>query len=403
VDILTEIPGRQATIALAQRAVFDLSADVRATAIRALRERPLRDSRDVFLRAMRYPWAPAADHAAEALAALGDQEAVPYLVAQLKQPDPTAPYCVGKYVVVQEVVRANHLNNCLLCHPPAFQGGEPCLGLDPVVTIPSTPALVSAAGTIARTFGSHGYGASTSLVPTRAPLLIRGDVTYLRQDFSVQQPVLQPLVPGQLQRFDYLVRTRLITAAEWKQASKVDHKDDYQQREAVLFALRSLTNKDAGKSTEAWRELYPRAELEVEAEKLTRELLQSSPDRREVVLKRLRDTKGLVHTVALANAIPSLKGAFQEKAREALIERMARMTPATLRDKFGDEDAEVRQAAILATVRKDDKQYVPDLIALFEESDPVISRTAQVGLTLLSGKELHSPQEWRDWWKKQTP
>ncbi|HKB41563.1 MAG TPA: hypothetical protein VKD72_34375, partial [Gemmataceae bacterium] len=70
IDILAEIPGRAAAVALAQRAVFDLSPNVRASALRALRERPRADVRDVFLRGLRYPWSPAADHAAEALVAL---------------------------------------------------------------------------------------------------------------------------------------------------------------------------------------------------------------------------------------------------------------------------------------------------------------------------------------------
>jgi HEAT repeat protein len=399
VDILAAIPGKAASIALAQRAVFDLSPEVRGSAVEALQERPRAEVRDVFVRAMRYPWAPAADHAAEALVSLDDKEAVPQLVSLLKEPDPAAPYSVGKYHVVQEVVRAAHLQNCLMCHPPAFTGGDPCLGLDPVVTIPATPSLSSAAGAIQRTPGAHGYGRG-SPGSGRVPLLIRGDVTYLRQDFSVQQPVLQAVGAAQNHRFDYLVRTRLVSTRELQ---TVPERNSYEQREAVLFALRGLTGKNPGDSTDAWRQLFPRAELDVEADKLTREVLGAPAERREWVVLRLRDAKGVVNTVALANAIPALKAADQEQAREALIVRLTRMTPDTLRDKFHDDDLEVRRAAILACLRKDDKQHIPDLIALLEDPEPLISRTALAGLKMLTDRDFETPAAWKEWWQKETP
>src|SRR5262249_36285391 len=47
------------------------------------------------------------------------------------------------------------------------------------------------------------------------PVLVRGDITYLRQDFSVQLPITRPLPARPLNvRFDYLVRTWNITNAE---------------------------------------------------------------------------------------------------------------------------------------------------------------------------------------------
>ena len=44
VDMMADIPGKAATIRLAQRAVYDLSPEVRKAAIEALRERPARRS-----------------------------------------------------------------------------------------------------------------------------------------------------------------------------------------------------------------------------------------------------------------------------------------------------------------------------------------------------------------------
>ena len=74
-----------------QRAVFDLSPDVREAAVKALRARRNSEYRPVLLGALRYPWAPAADHAAEALVALEDRGAAGQLVRLLDEPDPALP------------------------------------------------------------------------------------------------------------------------------------------------------------------------------------------------------------------------------------------------------------------------------------------------------------------------
>ncbi len=136
VDLLAEIDGKQATIRLAQRAVFDLSPEVRQAALQALRERPRDDARAVFVEALRYPWAPAADHAAEALVALADREAAPLLVALLGKPDPAAPYPTGKGdLAVHEMVAVNHQANCLLCHVPAVSRRDAVVGGDPLILV----------------------------------------------------------------------------------------------------------------------------------------------------------------------------------------------------------------------------------------------------------------------------
>ena len=81
-----------ATEALAQRALFDLSFEIRESAVEALAERPLAHSRTVLVEGFRYPWVPVADHAAEALVALHDTDAVPALENLTREPDPTAPF-----------------------------------------------------------------------------------------------------------------------------------------------------------------------------------------------------------------------------------------------------------------------------------------------------------------------
>jgi hypothetical protein len=132
VEMLDEIGDKRAVAYLAQRAVFDLSPEVRRQAVAALRKRPAGEYRKALLAALRYPWAPAAEHAAEALIALKDKGAVPYLVSQLKEPDPAAPVKLrnGRFVV-REVVRLRHTFNCLTCHPPAAKPNEPVPGAVP--------------------------------------------------------------------------------------------------------------------------------------------------------------------------------------------------------------------------------------------------------------------------------
>ncbi|MBI1918405.1 MAG: HEAT repeat domain-containing protein, partial [Planctomycetes bacterium] len=404
VDMLARIPGPQATVALAQRAVFDLDAEVRRSAVDALKDRPAGDCRPLFLRALRYPWAPAADHAAEALVALDDKAAVAELIVLLKQPDPTLPVVLNRrYALLRDVVRANHLNNCLLCHPPAVTTAEPVLGLDPVLTISSTTAVSGAVNRVRTTPGSHSYGSGGGGT-SQVPLLIRGDITFLRQDFSVRQPVA-PLgflpLAARTARFDYVVRTRYVPAKAAQELLDAVGEKTYPQREAVLHTLRSLTGKDAGTTTEGWLRMFPGAEQDAEAARLSRELRQASSVRAEVMINKLRETKRVANTMALATAIPGLGGKLREKAREALVERLTRMTAKTLRDKLRDDDPEVRRAAVQACQRKEKKELVPELIALLEDSDSLTARTAEAALVDLTGQEHRTPVDWQRWWRKQ--
>src|SRR5581483_7569550 len=117
IDLLGRAQAPTAGRALAQRALFEPDPALRREAAVALKTRPAGEARPALLDAFRHPWPAAADHAADALAALGDRAAVPALVQLLDAPDP-AGLLGGDdgSVVVREVVRVSHLNNCLLCH-----------------------------------------------------------------------------------------------------------------------------------------------------------------------------------------------------------------------------------------------------------------------------------------------
>jgi HEAT repeat protein len=406
-ELLQAIPGKASTSALARRAVFDVDPEVRQTAVAALRDRPLPDSRRVFVEMLRYPWPPAADHAAEALVNLGDRAAVGQLVAALDKPDPQAPQPDGKGgSFVREIVRIHHLTNCLLCHPPASSAKDPVLGADPVLTrAQANAALSQASQALASTPGAHSYGGKSN-----GALLLRGDVTFLRQDFSLLQTVPSTLVAslqatGPLsaptQRFDFVVRKRTLprkgeAAPKEPSAERVT----YPQQESVLFALRELTGRDQGKSYADWLKKYPDAVEEARAAKLSDALSDArGAFFQEQLLARYRDSKGVAYTLALARTIPRIEGTFQDKARNALVARLTRMTAATLQERLGEEEPELRRAAALAFARKGDSDAVPAIIGLLGDKDGEVIDAAVSGLRGLTGKQFSAPEEWQAWWR----
>jgi HEAT repeat protein len=383
VELLSEITGQQASELLAERAVFDLTPEIRAAAVAALSPRPREEFRHVLLTALRFPWAPAANHASEALAALEDHEALPHLVTLLNQPDPSAPFAGARGTSYQrQLVGVNHSASCLMCHAPAVTLREPVIG-----PVPGVRRRQSG--------GGWGGGRGSS-----GPFWVRADVTFFRQDFSVSipaGPVGLPIRPTM--RFDFLVRTRRLGSKEAKRLEEeYAGKSSYEQREAVLFALRELSGKDAGTQYEDWLKLYPAAELDTEAGRLVARLLKAPPSQRVHVLTQLRDTKGPAATEALAQAIPKLPAAERATAREALLKRLARMTADSLRDRLHDADPEIRRAAAAACVQSNDSSLVGDLIPLLHDSQPPVSAEALSSLKELTGQDLGDSEEaWEKW------
>jgi hypothetical protein len=83
-------------------------------------------------------------------------------------------------------------------------------------------------------------------------------MTYLRQDFSLLQPVKDAAPWPEMQRFDFLVRTRAVSAEEaagypkWVQQQGPGYLAPHHQ--AAIAALRVLTGRDAPEPTaKAWR------------------------------------------------------------------------------------------------------------------------------------------------------
>jgi hypothetical protein len=256
-DRLVKLLGRTghpaATRALARTAVFDADADIRSVAVDALKGRWPADYAQILLQALRHPRAAAARNAAQAIIALDRRDLLPELVTVLEEPGPCGPLVKvinGKaVVVVREVVKVNHHRNCLLCHAPAPTDSVERRILTDSRVIAAVPTPGSPLPARAKEYYAGG----------EANVSVRADVTYLRQDFSLMQPVKDAWPWPAMQRFDYLVRTRVLTDEEIR---------DHQKRKlalgrdrisanhwAVLEALRRLTGQDLGTNVAAWRDL----------------------------------------------------------------------------------------------------------------------------------------------------
>ena len=148
---------------------------------------------------------------------------------------------------------------------------------------------------------------------------------------------------------------------------------------------------------------------------LTAILVKTTGKKQEQALEQLREGKGAAYTEALAQAIPRLEGTVHKKAREALAERLARMTITTLGDKLMDQDLEVRRAAVLACAMRDDQTHCDKVINLLLDPEPPVARAAHAALKSLSGQDFGPTEDakatdrtravaaWKDWWKEQGP
>src|SRR5262249_26914548 len=120
---LGDMKHADATRALAKLAIFSLEPEVRHAAREALKNCAKSGSTEILLQGLLYPWPAVAQNAAKAAVELQRKDLLPQLVDLLDEPDPREPVVSQinrkQVPVVREVVRINHLRNCLLCHPPA--------------------------------------------------------------------------------------------------------------------------------------------------------------------------------------------------------------------------------------------------------------------------------------------
>jgi hypothetical protein len=441
VEILSKIEGALASLALAERAVFDLHPDVRLAALVALKSRPVSEYEPTLIAALRYPWPAFADHAAEALIALDLRDSVAKLIPLLDARDLGEPYAVdtgaARLTVVPELVRMNHLRNCLLCHAYSASQADPIRGLVPHaeqrIPLPSSGARkISGGGRYGgggRTTGSTGGNRSaTHVLPGPAlivPTFVRPDVTYLKQDFSVDQPVANhgKFWPAD-QRFDYLIRLRPLNDKElivWQDQLKA-FRTAAPQRESLIFALRELTGQNPGPAVEDWKRLYSpitgqRLQTPLEPVNLVAHLkdclLEGAPKQQAERLMTLKDKGPAAYDTALALAIPQMGGELQKLGRTILADRLYCLPLKELGQKLGDQEAEVRRAAVTVCRQRKLKALVPELIALLDDANPDVAKQTHQLLHQLAGRDLgprrgadrderlQAMAAWRDWWEQQ--
>jgi hypothetical protein len=243
VKYLSSVSHVEATRALVRLAIYSSEEEVHKAAVEALKVRRERDYTDALVQGLRYPWPTVANRTANTIVKLERTDLIPQLLDVLDEPDPRAPTTKDKVAVVRELVRVNHHKNCILCHAPGNTASVSPDSLTAAVPLPGEP-LPSPA---------DGYRSS------HPDVLVRIDVTYLRQDFSAYQAVTDANPWPEMQRFDYLVRTRPVAdeeAAAFREAfAKLEPNTPSPYQRAVLAALRELTGKDTEPTATAWRKL----------------------------------------------------------------------------------------------------------------------------------------------------
>ncbi|HKB05655.1 MAG TPA: hypothetical protein VKD90_25765 [Gemmataceae bacterium] len=148
-----------------------------------------------------------------------------------------------------------------------------------------------------------------------------------------------------------------------------------------------------------------------ESARLADALVKAEPDERSALITKYRDTKGVQYTEALAIAIAKLASDDREAPREALAERMMRMTDLTLRRYLDDELAEIRRAAALGLAARKSRAHSERLADLLLDPEPLVGAAAHTALCQLSGEDFgpgidtdetgraEAVERWKKWWQ----
>ena len=220
---------------LVRSALFDPEAEVRAAAVKALERESAKTYGPKLVEGFRHPWPQVAEHAADAIVALECNEVFPALVHFLGEPDPAAPFereeNGKKVLAVRELVKINHHRNCMLCHAPA-SGTDVRSRNGLIARVPSPDEALPP-------MSSRVYYEFRDNVKVA---VVRANETYLRQDFTVMQPVEYSELWPRMQRFDFVVRTRTLKPDEERKrpATQDDGEIASRNHRAAIYALSQL-------------------------------------------------------------------------------------------------------------------------------------------------------------------
>ena len=150
---------------------------------------------------------------------------------------------------------------------------------------------------------------------------------------------------------------------------------------------------------------------EVEIEKVTTALATATDGDWKTKLEEARDAKGSKWTRGLVHACGRLEAEKKQQARDALADRLTRMTVKSLREMLADPDPELRRAACLAVAMKEEKLLIPALIERITDPSDIVVRAAKASLKAISQADFGPPNgaddeaklkaaaTWRAWYE----
>ena len=126
------------------------------------------------------------------------------------------------------------MRNCLLCHAPSQSSNDIVTGVVPNWDQPVPP--------------------QSYVIDDPDFVSVRADITYLKQDFSVIQPVANHGPWPNSQRFDYVVQQKPLKKSRVNNVKKRIARTKNLNREAIVFALQKLTGQSPkDNSSESWK------------------------------------------------------------------------------------------------------------------------------------------------------
>ena len=146
---------------------------------------------------------------------------------------------------------------------------------------------------------------------------------------------------------------------------------------------------------------------------MTKALTTATGAKQAELLKQYAESKGPSYTQALVDAIPQLSGEAKAAAREALTTRMARSSRDHAAQLLAGRQSRVAPGHAYGIAMREEKELIPDLIAVLADKEDFVVKAVRVALRSLSNQDFgpapgagkaqkkEAMAGWTGWWKKQ--